>query len=86
MADEPRAVQSLERLKISANKFMARIKADSSDTRASELLQEKLRDIELVQLEAAAAEVKEKQKKGGVNIKVPVHDFSVKPRTPVTPE
>ncbi len=84
MADDPREIQRLERMKVNANKFMAILDKDPDNEQAAKRLQEMLQGIELCQFEAAAAAVKEKQKKGGVNIEVPVVRFEVKSHSPAT--
>ncbi len=82
MADEPRSMQRLERIKINANKYMAVLKLDPNNENAQKRLQDMLRGIELIQFEAAADAVKEKHAKGGVHIEVPPTKFKLKSDKP----
>ncbi len=85
VAEEPRPIQRLRRMKISANKFMDRIADHPKHEKVlvwTKRLQELVAGISVAEHEAAAAEVKKEQKKGGVNIKVPVHHFAVKSNEP----
>ncbi len=86
MADEPRSVQRLERIKKNANKFMAILEKDPDNKQAQTRLQDMLRGIELLQFQAAAEAVKDKHAKGGVHIKVPVMRFELKSSTPAVQE
>ncbi len=86
MSEEPRAVQHLRRLKINANKYMAVLENDPENEKAASRLQDMLRGIELAEVEAAAAHIKEKQSQGGVLIKVPVQHFAIKPTEPAVSE
>ncbi len=86
MADEPRSVQRLERIKINANKYMKVLEKDPDNENAQKRLQDMLRGIELLQFQAAADAVKDKHKKGGVHIKVPVMRFELKSDAPAVSE
>ena len=83
---EPREVQRLERMKVNANKYMSALEANPNDKNAAKRLQDMLAGIELCQFEAAAATVKEEQKKGGVHIEVPAAHFALKKLPPVAVE
>ncbi len=91
MANEPRVVQRLERIKINANKYMALIANNPDDERVPQWnvrLQDMLRGIVVLEHEAAAAELKAKQaeKPGGVHIKVPLAQFTLKTDAPSVAE
>lgn len=90
MANEPRAVQQLERMKINANKYMDRVTNfpdHPSIDRWKERLQEMLQSIQIFEHEAKAAAVRLNQKAGGVNIEVPATHFALKSSVPeVAPE
>lgn len=86
MADEPRSVQRLDRIKRNANKYMKVLKNDPDNKNAQKRLQDMLRGIELLEFEAAAEEAKSKHAKGGVHIKVPAMHFTLKADPPAVSE
>ncbi len=91
MANEPRVVQRLERIKINANKYMALIEANPDDERIPQWntrLQDMLRGIVVLEHEAAAVELKAKQAEnpGGVHIEVPLAQFTLKQNVPSVAE
>ncbi len=86
MANEPREVQRLERMKQNANKYMALIENNPDHEmvpRWNERLQDMLRGIKVLVLEVEAAKLKAEQTKpNGVHIEVPVGAFILKSDTP----
>lgn len=85
MAEIPRAVQRLHRMKVASNKFIDRI-AQSPEDENVPLWTRKLRefvvDIAVMEHEAKAAAIKSELKKPGVEIKVPTQHFGVDATSP----
>lgn len=82
---ESREIQRYERMKIYANKLMDRLKGHPDHPKAKgwdRKLQQTLLNMQVAQHEAAAARVKDAQKKGGVRIEVPTKHFGLKSDAP----
>jgi len=89
MADEPREVQRLRRMKIGANKKMDQLEKFPDHPKAPrwmERLKEFTASIAVAEHEAAAATIKSELAKEGVEIKVPTKHFVVTPLEPVNAE